>query len=658
MESPQAPAHAPFPALVDLVFSELLKRRKALPPLVGLPPELAQRLADLLHNHGGVSAEELERLRACELEHLSFAYGSSDWLELAVQFPLKSLQLYRCAGVTDRILRQVADGKVQTPWLRTLTKLQIEACPFVTHRGLAVVPLLSNLATLNMAGSDLTNPVLQRFGTLRQLRVLNLEGCPKISAKGLEGLAPLSELRELYLSQCPRLTGLGPLSRLVGLETLELRDLNLPDKALRALRPLVNLVHLDLYGLRQVTDDGLMHLVGLTKLRYLCVAHTKVAARFMTALRTMGSQLEELHLTQADQLRPASMVATLPTLTKLRCLKLRRMLWVSGDVVRSLAPLRQLQKVTLTECRDVQMTRAHVEAINGRQLRILQARGVAWSEDGLEALGEMTNLEFLDISRCVGPCAGDFGVLGRLTQLKHLDISFCELDADDLLALTSLRHLELLRLKGCSTAEMGDAMQCLRFLPTITSLNLSQCDLTDADLLSFLPHLHRIRWLHIKQCSRITGVGAAALASLTGLMHLNAEGTHIGDEGLSHLAGLSLLEELDVSHSDKITNRGLVHLQRLERLRDLNLTSCVRISDEGVSLLCSLPALANLRIDGSHISNRGMRALEELASARKTNIQVKRVFGNNKGVAESASRPIRKGARAQSIALMGSSSPS
>lgn len=54
--------------------------------------------------------------------------------------------------------------------------------------------------------------------------------------------------------------------------------------------------------------------------------------------------------------------------------------WVTDKVIRSLSPLRQLQKVNISECKDILMTAAHLKALNGADLRILQARSIAWDE--------------------------------------------------------------------------------------------------------------------------------------------------------------------------------------------------------------------------------------------------------------------------------------
>lgn len=52
----------------------------------------------------------------------------------------------------------------------------------------------------------------------------------------------------------------------------------------------------------------------------------------------------------------------------------------------------------------------------------------------------------------------------------------------------------------------------LSLLHALTSLNLSQTNITDDDLHSFIPCLRSLSWLHLKHCPLITSHGIAALA--------------------------------------------------------------------------------------------------------------------------------------------------
>jgi Leucine Rich repeats (2 copies)/Leucine Rich repeat len=94
----------------------------------------------------------------------------------------------------------------------------------------------------------------------------------------IEQVACLTQLEELVHDQLPvgdqgviRLMGLGDLNRFV----LDLSDTEVSDDGLAHLKGLTRLTHLDLSGTR-VTDRGLARLKGLTKLTHLNLSRTRV----------------------------------------------------------------------------------------------------------------------------------------------------------------------------------------------------------------------------------------------------------------------------------------------------------------------------------------------------------------------------------------------
>jgi len=96
---------------------------------------------------------------------------------------------------------------------------------------------------------------------------LNLAG-RNISDAGMAYLENLSLLAVLSLHDCIRITDAG-LRHIVGLTKLKwliLRGCNITDAGLRAVGKLTQLQVLNLHGCAQITDIGLRELAGLTKL--------------------------------------------------------------------------------------------------------------------------------------------------------------------------------------------------------------------------------------------------------------------------------------------------------------------------------------------------------------------------------------------------------
>lgn len=86
--------------------------------------------------------------------------------------------------------------------------------------------------------------------------------------------------------------------------------------------------------------------------------------------------------------------------------------------------------------------------------------------------------------------------------------------------------------------------------------------------------------------------------------------TEVTEAGLSHLQGMTALQELRLSDTE-VGDQGLIHLQELRNLQRLHLTG-TRITDQGLVHLHGLKKLKKLWIDRSACSPA---ALEELTRA-------------------------------------------
>lgn len=199
------------------------------------------------------------RTRLGAIESLKLEHGHVDWMEIVHKLPLNQLELRQCNGIGDNILKKMV--RVGSPWPATMVELHFINCPCVSHNGLAALASLTNLTKLSLVSMDLNNPVLQSFASLSKLQALDLTSCQKISAQGLTGIANMLQLKELNLSNCSRIQGADALLALKKLENLEklwLRELQLDDKSLVPLRMVNSLKYIDLWGVRQATDQGLV----------------------------------------------------------------------------------------------------------------------------------------------------------------------------------------------------------------------------------------------------------------------------------------------------------------------------------------------------------------------------------------------------------------
>src|SRR5260370_24421990 len=82
----------------------------------------------------------------------------------------------------------------------------------------------------------------------------------------------------------------------------------------------------------------------------------------------------------------------------------------------------------------------------------------------------------------------------------------------------------------------------LEALGTVQSLNLSDVNLTDADVV-YLKGLNGLEWAALND-NPLTDAGIPHLGTITTLRALRIAGTHVTDAGLAHLKGLKHLEVL------------------------------------------------------------------------------------------------------------------
>ena len=141
---------------------------------------------------------------------------------------------------------------------------------------LAFLDGLTELRTLHLNGTGVTDSRLSCLRSMPRLWGLDLMRCPKIGDASAQHIGRLTELKELYLSDS-RVTdaGLSCVRSNQKLRVLHLSNLRVTDAGLVNLAGLTGLEILALNGTK-VTDAGMVHLKGLTGLKILWLNETKV----------------------------------------------------------------------------------------------------------------------------------------------------------------------------------------------------------------------------------------------------------------------------------------------------------------------------------------------------------------------------------------------
>jgi Leucine Rich repeat len=277
------------------------------------------------------------------------------------------------------------------------------------------------------------------------VQVLKANALEKVTGAGLVYLAAAPRLRHLALSNsCLSDAGLAALAgrRAAELTFLDLHSCNgVSGPSLRHLVAMTALAHLSLAAVddddanfykaktRAVTDDTLVHLVGLTALTSLCISFSSV--------------------TDAG-------LAHLAGLTGLECLSLCgsgvRML----DGATALTGMRHLSRLDLSYCSISDARMVHLASLTSlHHLALRTSRHADFDGSGFCALAPLTALESLAVSQNKGILASSLPLLAALTSLSMLDLEGCmRVSASPVAALSSLVNLGKLILPCGNEAQL------------------------------------------------------------------------------------------------------------------------------------------------------------------------------------------------------------
>lgn len=213
----------------------------------------------------------LPNLRKLDLIESSFSNFKDIQSTKRYYFPIQSLSLKNCCGLTDLDLEMLLKN------CGTLTELDIFNCILITDLGLKALE-----------------------SSYEALRMLQLSGCNKITSKGLEEtLKSGPNLTYLDLSRCSELEETG-LCRLIR-PFSNLRNLNLSGcthvgsdflKALVIFCP--RLEELNLSGCPLVLSEGLEHLIFLKDLKILVLCGCRIETRELMVLEKYSLDMLDL----------------------------------------------------------------------------------------------------------------------------------------------------------------------------------------------------------------------------------------------------------------------------------------------------------------------------------------------------------------------------
>ena len=347
----------------------------------------------------------------------------------------------------------------------------------------------------------------------------------------------------------------------------------------RLLEPIRRLTGLQMLSLNStgLTHRGMKHLRALRSLRALALSREPTVGNAGLVVLKDLPALEYLDLdTQVTDVG----LKTIGQLKNLRWLRLHTgRIW--GPGLAELAHLPRLERLCIVGSGP--FSDRHVRYLEGlTHLKSLTFWGVGSSltDAGLASIGKLESLEALYFIR-TDPSFTAAGV-ARLEGLKHLKtIDFAQSQ------MGSGRHRE---------------------------------DETVRQLTAALPHLESL-----KMMGPVTAEGMKALGTLRNLkcLHIGLRdhrSGYRGSTGVSHLAGLTSLEELYLGGGRALSDRDLIHLKPLTGLKDLTIRGR-NVTDRGLAIIGKLRQLESLNLNGS-VTRGGLSQLRGLTNLRNLTVGV------------------------------------
>lgn len=467
--------------------------------------------------------------------------------------------------------------------------------------------LLQRLVTHLIAEGRLHNQLLLRMLDAT-LFALSLDNCCELNDTSLAIVArACTNLRRLSLENCNGITceGLAHVAeRCTLLEVLNLESCSaVADAALRALAPrCVRLLVLNVSATR-VSDAGLVALAPCRNLHSLSLRKcSQVTAH---GLQQLPAELVQLDATDCGAQGEAALYAVAA-----RCAPTLQQVKLSGKNVKDAALLHFARLCTSLRLLELpgatHLTDAGVAAV-ARHCPLLTSLSLPACRrltlDSAQVGGVLSNLQHLDLSRCLGVTDAALARwlrAGLLPLLGTLNLSSCEEIADG--ALTALAshspHLRALTLSKCRRVSDVGLLAVLRACPHLQRLVLANCTVSDASVAHIALLCRELVELDLACCERVSDVSIRSIVQgCRSLENLSLEELpQLTEAGLLSVGEhASSLHTLRVGHCKVITDASLARISLgCPLMRTVDLSYCNSLTVAGVQR--ALDAWPTLRI--------------------------------------------------------------
>jgi internalin A len=311
---------------------------------------------------------------------------------------------------------------------------------------------------------------------------------------------------------------------------------------------------LQLEGLPALTDAGMVHLRGLTRLRNLVILRSPIT----------GAGL-----------------ANVSGLTRLEVLRLTNMPFNDADL-RHLEDLKDIRNLDLGMFGMTELTYGPNRVTSAGVRRLLSGMprleylrlngSTQLTSDGLACPHGLTRLTTLSLNYTG---VEDLTPIRKSTGLTTLWLMYTPIDDNGLAPIAEITGLRYLALTNTRMTDAG--LKHLRNLPNLSTLWLQGTRVTDAGMPDVAAH-SQLTSLSLGG-TEVSDAGLARLCDLTSLELLDLSDTRVSDVGLNYLSGMKLLTSLRVGGT-QVTDAAIAAFQKerpkLQIIRESTLTRKVQ----------------------------------------------------------------------------------